>query len=112
VGPVIAILLPANQSYDSTDIQLEFTVDEGNHTLAYSLDGQTTLAISGNITLVALSEGSHHVTIYATDEMGNTSEKTVYFNVATFPFLAVIAALTIAIIIGATGFILYKRRKG
>ncbi len=112
VGPMIVILLPANQSYDSTDIQLEFTIDEGNNTLAYSLDGHPALAISGNITLVALSDGSHHITLYASDEMGNTSEKTVYFNIAPFPFLAVIAVLTIAIIVGATGFILYKRRTG
>ena len=109
-GPVIVILNPANQSYDSTDILLEFTVSE-NATLAYSLDGQTALPIVGNLTLVALSNGGHRITIYATDQLGNTTEETVYFNIAPFPFLTVIAAITIAIIIGASGFILIKRKK-
>ena len=75
--PNIMILLPQNQSYDSTDIQLTFTVNENVTYLAYSLDGQENVEIIGNVTLPALSNGSHSLTLYATDELGNSAEKTV-----------------------------------
>ena len=42
-APTIVLMQPANQSYDSADVQLIFTVDETNATLAYSLDGQTSV---------------------------------------------------------------------
>ncbi len=82
--PNIEILLPQNQSYDATDIQLTFTLNENVSYLAYSLDGQENVKINGNVTLPALSNGSHRLTLYATDEVGNSAEKTVYFNIAAF----------------------------
>gem|GEM_PF-394443 len=111
VAPRLIIDLPANQTYGSTDIELVFTVDDSATTLAYSLDGQPQVPIVGNITLVALSNGGHRLTVYATDMLGNEAQETVYFNIAPFPFLTVVAALTIAIIVGATGFLFMKRRK-
>jgi hypothetical protein len=79
--------------------------------LAYSLDGQQNVTIIGNVTLPALSNGSHRLTIYATDEVGNTGSKTVYFNIAPFPTVTVVgvaATITIAL---AAGYILWERRK-
>jgi hypothetical protein len=110
VAPRLIVDLPANRTYGSSDIQLEFIVDNSTSTLAYSLDGQPDVIIAGNITLVALSNGGHRLTVYATDPLGNRAEETVYFNIAPFPFLAVVAVLTIAIIVGATGFLFVKRR--
>jgi len=110
-APSIVIVNPVNQSYDSTDIQLLFITDDANATFAYSLDGQPSLAIIGNTTLVALSNGPHRVTIYATDSIGNMAQQTVHFNVAPFPWLLVVAVLTIGIILGATGYIFFKRKK-
>jgi N-acetylneuraminic acid mutarotase len=110
VPPLLVVELPANQTYGSSDIQLEFIVDNSTSTLAYSLDGQPDVTIAGNITLVALSNGGHRLTVYATDTLGNRAQETVYFNIAPFPFLAVVAILTIAIIVGATGFLFVKRK--
>ncbi|MGD0203267.1 MAG: kelch repeat-containing protein [Candidatus Bathyarchaeia archaeon] len=111
IPPKIVIILPQNQSYGSTDTQLTFTVNKTVTWLAYSLDGQQNVTIIGNVTLPALSNGSHRLTIYATDEVGNTGSKTVYFNIAPFPTVTVVgvaATITIAL---AAGYILWERRK-
>lgn len=111
VAPALSILNPTNSSYDATDVQLMFSVDEANASLAYSLDGQTTVNIIGNMTLVALSNGGHYVTVYATDGMGNIAEETVYFEIAPFPWLLVVAVLTIVIIVVAAGYIFKMKGK-
>jgi N-acetylneuraminic acid mutarotase len=108
VAPALSIINPTNSSYDATDVQLMFGVDEANVSLAYSLDGQATVDIIGNMTLVALSNGGHYVTVYATDGMGNIAEKTVYFEIAPFPWLLVVAVLTIVIIVVAAAYIMFK----
>jgi len=110
-SPIIRILQPQNISYGTTDIQLTFTVDENTTTLAYSLDGKEMEPIAGNLTLAALSNGAHSVTVYATDEVGNLGEQTVYFDVAQFPFVLLVAAITIVVIISSSGFIVLKRSK-
>jgi N-acetylneuraminic acid mutarotase len=110
-APTIVLMQPGNQSYDSADVQLMFAVDETNATLAYSLDGQTSVQIIGNMSLVALSNGAHRITVFATDALGNNAEKTVYFNIAPFPWLVVVAVLTIIIIVAAVGYLIFKRKK-
>ena len=111
IPPNIVIMVPQNQSYGSTDIQLTFAVNKTVTWLAYSLDGQQNVTIIGNVTLPALSNGSHRLTVYATDEVGNTGSKTVYFNIAPFPTVTVVgvaATITIAL---AAGYLLFERRK-
>jgi N-acetylneuraminic acid mutarotase len=110
-SPIISILQPQNTSYGTTDIQLIFTVDENTTSLAYSLDGQEMKPIGGNLTIAALSKGAHRLKVYATDEVGNLGEQTVYFDVAQFPFLLLVAAITIVVIISSSGFIVFKRSK-
>jgi hypothetical protein len=112
VAPHVTIVSPANQSYGSTDLQLQYIVDDANATLAYSLDGQASIAMIGNLTLVALSNGGHYITVYAIDSLGNASEDTVYFEVAPFPWLLLIAVLVIVIIVVAGGYLFFKRKKG
>ena len=111
IPPDITIILPQNQSYGSTDIQLTFNVNEATKDLAYSLDDNAKTPIVGNVSLPALSNGSHHLTIYATDETGNADSKTVYFTIAPFPTVEVAAVIVIAVIAGAGGYLFYKRKK-
>ncbi len=106
--PKITILSPSNQSYDANDIQLNFLVDEGTTAIEYSLDGQQNVQIIGNVTLVALSNGPHRISVYAADAMGNVDYQTVYFNIAPFPTLTVIAVLVIVIIVVAIIYIMFK----
>jgi hypothetical protein len=109
--PIIDILLPQNQSYDSTDIQLTFSVNENVTYLAYRLDGQEKQAIAGNVTLAALANGSHTLTLYATDEVGNSGQKSVAFNIAPFPIVLLVAVIAIVTIVLAGGYLLVKRKK-
>ncbi len=109
--PILEILVPQNQTYGVTDIQLTFTINEALSNLAYSLDGQIKKDIVGNVTLPALSNGGHHLTLYATDELGNFAEKTVSFNVSPFPIVAIAAVVAIVIIVLSSGYLLYNHKK-
>jgi N-acetylneuraminic acid mutarotase len=111
IPPVIEILVPQNKSYGSTDTELTFTIDEKAKELSYSLDDQSNVTIIGNVTLPALTDGSHRLTIYATDEVGNADSTTVYFSIASFPFVTVVAAVAIIIIFSSSGYLFYKHRK-
>jgi len=110
--PRVMVLFPENRTYDVTDIQSAFTVDEPVSWMGYSLNGQDNVTIMGNITLAVLPEGSHNITFYAIDLVGNTgASETVYFNIAPFPTVWVVGvAVTITIAVAAT-YLLLKRRK-
>jgi N-acetylneuraminic acid mutarotase len=110
-GPEITILSPKNQSYDVTDLELAFVLDESTASLAYSLDGQDKVDIIGNVTLPALADGPHHVTVYAVDDVGNPSEKSVDFTIAHFPLVQIAAIIAISIIVLSSGYLLLKVRK-
>ncbi len=111
IPPVIKIIVPLNQTYGSTDTELTFTLNEKAKELSYSLDGQVNITIIGNVTLPALTDGPHRLTIYATDEVGNAGSTTVYFSISSFPFLTVVAVAVIIIIVAASGYLFYKHRK-
>jgi hypothetical protein len=59
-----------------------------------------------------LSDGSHSVTFYAIDLVGNTGASgTVYFEIAPFPTVLVVGvAVTITITVAAA-YLFLKRRK-
>jgi len=110
--PTVLILSPENKTYDSTDIQLVFTVDEQVVLMTYSLDGKEEVPITGNVTLPVLSEGSHKLTFHAEDSVGNVgSSETIFFSVQLFPTTLVIAAATTIVIVSAGGYLFMKRRK-
>jgi hypothetical protein len=75
-----SVLSPQNKTYNTADVPLLFRVHESVTQIAYSLDGQDTVIIAGNTTLKSLHNGDHNVTVYTTDETGNTgASETVYF---------------------------------
>lgn len=111
IAPTIVIMIPQNQSYGSTDMQLTFTVNKAVSKLSYNLDGEGDITIIGNVTLPALSDGSHRLAVYATDLIGNSGSAVVYFNITSFPFITVAASAAIVTIALAAGFLFYKRRK-
>jgi N-acetylneuraminic acid mutarotase len=109
--PEIELLIPQNVSYGSTDIQLTVVLNENTSWLAYSLDGLANVTIIGNVTLPALSNGSHRLTVYATDKLGITGSKTVYFDIAPFPTLTVVGVAASVTIVLAAGYLLLPRKK-
>jgi hypothetical protein len=111
-APLILVFSPENRTYGESDIHSTFTVDEPVTWMGYSLDGQDNVTVTANVTLAVLSDGSHNITFYAIDLVGNTgASRTVYFEITPFPTVLVVAvAVTITITV-ATGYLLLKRRK-
>jgi N-acetylneuraminic acid mutarotase len=112
VRPTVSVLSPESKVYGTNEIQLNFTTDEPVSWLAYSLDGEDNVTTSRNITLAGLTDGSHNLTVYATDMVGNTGvSETVHFSIEPFPIILVVAVTTTAIIVVVTGYLILKRRK-
>jgi hypothetical protein len=80
-APNISILSPQNETYTTSDIPLNFTLNEQATNISYSLDGNNSIAINGNTTLTGLSIGEHNLTIQAQDAAGNigTSQRADFF---------------------------------
>jgi hypothetical protein len=115
VSPSVSVLSLVNKTYDLSDVPLHFTVNQPVSQIAYSLDGKENITISGNTTLTGLANGDHNVTVYATDEAGNTgASETIYFNVEApepFPTTLVIAPIASVSIIGVGLLVYFKKRK-
>ena len=81
--PSISLLSPANKTYNTTAIPLDYTA---SGTICwYYLDGSGPAALANctNTTLLALSEGSHNISVFTNDSLNNTNSVTVYFSVDT-----------------------------
>jgi hypothetical protein len=112
LAPQIMVLSPENKTYGGSDIQTVFTVDESVSWMGYSLDGEDNVAVTGNVTLAALSTGSHNITFYAIDLVGNTGASgTVYFEIAPFPTVLVVAVAVTITITAAAAYLFLKRKK-
>ncbi|PVX23996.1 MAG: hypothetical protein CW691_08945 [Candidatus Bathyarchaeum sp.] len=87
--PTISVISPANTTYTSGDISLNFTVNEQTQWIGYSLDGQENVTLTGNTTLTELTDRLHSLLVYANDTSGNIAcSNTTYFTVAS-PILGV-----------------------
>jgi hypothetical protein len=102
--------------YKTSSVPLNFTVNETVSQITYCLDGQDNVTTSGNTTLTDLPNGDHNVTVYATDEFGNTgASETIYFKVdVPFP-TTLVAALTVVsvfvIVVALTVYFKKRRRE-
>jgi hypothetical protein len=117
-APTVSVLLPENVSETST-APLNLMVNEAYSKIAYSLNGQQNVTVSGNSTIPHLPVGQYNVTFYVWDIAGNigTSE-TTNFTVAEITqtaetadgslLLLGAATLSTVIIIGIV--LLFKRR--
>jgi hypothetical protein len=93
-------------------VPLNFTVNEPFSKATYSLDGQENVTISGNTTLTGLPNGDHNVTVYATDEFGNTGvSKITYFSVEVpFPTTLVAVAIVAVVVVSVGSLVYFKKR--
>jgi hypothetical protein len=117
--PSILALSIENETYFTSDVPLNFTVNEKTKQVTYSLDGQENRTAVGNLTLTQLPNGSHNVTIYATDEAGNVgASQIINFIVAKpepavpFPTATVAAVPAVSVVVVVAGLVVYvKKRK-
>jgi len=119
-SPLISVLSPKNASYELTrnplDVTLNFTVNEPVSRLTYSLDEQENMTIAGNTTLTSLPYGEHNVTIYATDEVGNTgASETIVFTIEEppepFPTTMITAPIASVAFVGVGLLVYFKKRR-
>ncbi len=115
--PAVYIVSPENKTYSVTSVSLSYTVNEETTWIAYSLDGQANVEITGSTKLKDLSVGSHRVTVYARDEDGLENAATVFFTVAEgatspgeFPIIYVVP-IVIAVVVVVLLFYFVKIRK-
>jgi hypothetical protein len=118
--PKISLSSMENQTYETNNIPLNFTINQSASKITYSLDEQDNVTVTGNTTLTGLPQGAHTLTIYAQDTAGNTgASETVYFNVAqktesqpeTFPTAIVATASGASVAIIGTGLLVYFRKR-
>jgi len=80
--PLASVLSPHETVYNDNKVPLTFTLNEPAAWIGYSLDGQTNVTITGNTTLTGLTDGSHHVIMFANDTLGNIgASDTINFTV-------------------------------
>jgi hypothetical protein len=111
--PIISNLSVENKTYHTPGVPLNFTVDEQTSWIGYSLDGQANVTLTGNITLNDLSYGSHTLTVYANDTVGNMgTSSTIDFNIAeSFPTNLVAASTVSVTVVCARLLVYFKKRK-
>lgn len=110
--PKITIQSISNQTYNSSSVALNFTVDKAVDWIGYSLDGQDNVTVTGNTTLSDLPVGPHNVTVYARDASGNTAVSgTFAFTVGPeLPFVPVAIAVCAFSIAAASAILYYRKR--
>lgn len=111
--PSISLLSPENKTYDTTEIQLSFVVNETTSWMGYSFDGQSKVTITENTTLTKLSTDSHNLTLYVRDTAGNNeASEPVTFTIAPpsepFPNAMTATVMTMMVAIGAAFLIHVK----
>jgi hypothetical protein len=122
IPPSVQILSPESKQYAVHDVPLSCIIDERPlFKIAYSLDEKYNVTITGNMTLIGLSNGAHNVTIYVWDVAGNIgASETLHFSIAKpepkphspepFPITLIVALLASVAIIGAGILVYFKRR--
>jgi len=91
-----------NSTYHSSELPLDFKVDDSYAQISYSLDNQPNATLSENIILTDLTLGSHSLAVFAKDDAGNFASQIITFNVAEpFPMMLV----TISVIVLCVGLI-------
>ena len=110
MAPVISNLSVENKTYNQESLPLNFTLDESISWIGYCLDGHANATITENFAFTQLPCGSHTLTVYANDTVGNMgSSPTIAFTIAEpFPASLVIAsAIPVTIVLVGLGSLLY-----
>jgi len=106
--PAITYLSIQNATYNTTELPLNFNINE-NYTMAtYSLDGQRSIPLTKNAVLWNLSYGTHILTLNVTDCAGNSVTSQASFTVVNpaaiqvqqqqhFPTISIIVLLASAV---------------
>jgi hypothetical protein len=115
--PTVTVLELQNKKYNGPEVPLNFAIDEPVSKISYVLNGQENVTIAGNYTITNLPCGAHSITVFATDEVGNTgASETINFTLTKeqepFPTVFVVAASVATIVaVGVSMLVYFKKRK-
>ena len=110
--PEISNLSVQNKTYSSKDIPLSFHINETTSWIGYRLDNQANVNADGNITLTALSEGTHKIVLYSNDSFGNMGKsETVFFTVNSQVSLPIILGIVAVIIVAVATSLVYLKKR-
>jgi hypothetical protein len=109
--PTISDLSIENRTYSQGNLPFNFTVDGSTSWMGYCLDGQANVTVTENSTLTELPSGSHTLTVYANDTVGNMGvSSTVNFSIAEpFPTTIVIGSVISVAVVGL-GLLAYSNK--
>jgi len=83
--PIITVFSPKDQTYPTTSIPLNYSMNKPTVWIGYSLDDGANVTITGHVNLT-LPEGSHNILLYANDTTGNMGwSRKVNFTIDTTP---------------------------
>ncbi|MCP3682416.1 MAG: S8 family serine peptidase [bacterium] len=85
VEPIITIHTPISTMYPDPTVLLTFSVSEATAGCEYSLNGEENISITGTSAQMQCPESHSKVTVYCTDEAGNTGDTFRRFSVDTTP---------------------------
>jgi hypothetical protein len=115
--PIISIAPPKQQVFTSTDVILNFTINEQVNKTAYSLDGMENVTISENLsssgltTLANLAYGPHTIIVYAWDMAGNVGSSGIVKFEVVVPY-SIITLIVLAIVLPiVVGLYIYFRKR-
>jgi N-acetylneuraminic acid mutarotase len=100
VPPTVSIISPENETYNTANVSLAFTVNKPVEWMGYSLDGKDNITLTENtLNLTGLTNGIHNIIVYATDPSGNTgTSETFTFTVAKDADPTQLSLTTIALV--------------
>jgi parallel beta-helix repeat protein len=107
----VNVLILENSTYIGT-FPLDFTLNKPVIWMGYSLDGHDNITITGNTTLIELTDGLHNITVYARDELERTgASETIHFTMETpFPTLTVAIASAASVVGGGAAVVVYFKK--
>jgi hypothetical protein len=95
-SPAISIISPANTTYNSGTVFLNYTVSDssGVNSCWYSIDTGANITLAGCSTasISGFIEGSHRIRISANDSVGNINSSSLIFSIdSTIPAISIIS---------------------
>lgn len=111
--PDICVSSPENMTYITDRVSLKFTVNEATSWIGYSLDGQNNVTVTETmLELPELSDGSHSLTVYANDTLGDVgTSETIYFATCKSLITWIIGATVIVAVVGAAFLVYFLKIK-
>jgi parallel beta-helix repeat protein len=113
--PVVSLQSPLSQTYNVSSVSLVFSVDKVAVWMGYCFDGEQNVTVTGNSTLVNMTDGLHRLAVYANDTFGNMGFSETSFTVAVpevFPVVIVATvALAVTVLVIGVGLIVYFKKR-